>query len=229
MTSSINTLLALIKWPIALIALAALPALFLSIIELATIVAETPNPIILFGGGAALYWFLDKLIFHRQSVGSWFSTLEHEITHAIFAWATLHRVAGMHVTSHKGGHVMIIGGGNWLIYIAPYWFPTLCIPIMLYAAYFSNPHPAWAAALGFTFMFHHISTWRETHDGQTDLQETGFLFAWLFLPTANLLAAGAVVSFAFGHTGFMLQFFDGVYDSLQTHLSIAFQYLAGKI
>jgi hypothetical protein len=62
-------------------------------------------------------------------------------------------------------------------------------------------------------MFHHISTWRETHAGQTDLQETGFLFAWMFLPSANLLAAGTVFAFASGRMPLVLAFWNRVYGA----------------
>lgn len=204
--SAINALLAVVKWPAALLALASLPALAVTLLWLASMLSNDFRTLEFFLVGSLAYWVLDALIFRHRHVGSWFSTLEHEVTHALFAWATFHRVVGMHVTYHDGGHVSFVGGGNWLIYIAPYWFPTLCIPIMLYAGLVSDPHPGWAAALGAMFMFHHLSTWRETHEGQTDLQKTGIVFAWMFLPAANLVSAGAIVSFAYGHTEFMLTF-----------------------
>ena len=225
MATGINQLLAVMKWPIAALALASLPAVAASLLWLAALVLQDPFAISLFFTGAATYWLLDRLIFGHQAVGSWFSTLEHEITHAIFAWGTFHRVIGMHVTSHNGGHVTFTGGGNWLIYIAPYWFPTLCVPIMVYSAWFSDPHPGWAVALGVAFMFHHLSTWRETHEGQTDLQETTFLFAWMFLPAANLIAAGAVIAFAFGHSPMFFRFLSHFTNSLGQTFSLVIDLL----
>ena len=207
MTPLINLVLLLIKWPVALLSVLALPAAALTLIWLLLTAYKEPGTTASFLIGVGIYWVLDKLIFGRRDVGSWFSTFEHEITHAIFAWATLHRVIGLHVTAHNGGHIRYVGGGNWLISVSPYWFPTLCVPIILYASVFSDPHPAWAIALGLTFMFHHLSTWRETHAGQTDLQETGLLFAWMFLPTANLVAGGTVIAFASGNTALIVQFF----------------------
>jgi hypothetical protein len=41
--------------------------------------------------------------------------------------------------------------------------------------------------MGFSIAYHLQSTWEETHHAQTDLQQSGWLFSWLFLPTANLL------------------------------------------
>lgn len=57
--------------------------------------------------------------------------------------------------------------------------------IMLLA---KNTHqPALLAAMGFTLAYHAQSTWHETHAGQTNLKESGWLFCWLFLPAANVL------------------------------------------
>jgi hypothetical protein len=41
--------------------------------------------------------------------------------------------------------------------------------------------------LGAVMAYHMTSTYLETHSNQTDLQETSFLFAFLFLPTANIM------------------------------------------
>ena len=46
--------------------------------------------------------------------------------------------------------------------------------------------------LGVTTAYHVTSTWTETHRQQSDLQFTGFLFAWMFLPTANLVFLGFI-------------------------------------
>jgi hypothetical protein len=41
--------------------------------------------------------------------------------------------------------------------------------------------------MGITIAYHFLSTWQETHFQQPDLKESGWLFVWLFLPTANIL------------------------------------------
>ena len=110
-----------------------------------------------------------------------------------------------------------VGGGNWLIYIAPYWFPTLCIPLMFYPVFFNGSNPWWAGLLGFVFMFHHISTWRETHTDQSDLHETGLVFAWMFLPPANILSAGIVIAYAYGHTALVATFLKLTFDTLSVY------------
>jgi hypothetical protein len=53
--------------------------------------------------------------------------------------------------------------------------------------------------LGAVMAYHMTSTYIETHWGQTDLKETSFLFAFLFLPTANVMIyATALIYFVRG-------------------------------
>ncbi|MGB0645711.1 MAG: M50 family metallopeptidase [Bradymonadia bacterium] len=127
-------------------------------------------------------------------MGSYLSTFEHELTHALFAWLTLHEVTGLSVTWRSGGQCTFrgSGGGNWLIAIAPYWVPTLTIPLMIYQYVTGQQSHVTQCLIGITSAYHLTSTWRETHLKQPDLQQTGFVFALLFLPTANVLVYGFV-------------------------------------
>jgi hypothetical protein len=48
--------------------------------------------------------------------------------------------------------------------------------------------------VGVTLAYHLTSTWTETHHAQTDLREAGFLFCWMFLPTANVASLGVMLA-----------------------------------
>lgn len=185
----------MVKWPIALSALVALPF---------AVEALGASPLTQLSGahwtwlgyGAAAYALGWILLFRHAFSGSYLSTFEHELTHALFAWVTLHRVTGLTVTWRDGGVCTYegSGGGNWLISIAPYWFPTLVWPPLIAAQfvearYLDTVH----FLIGFTIVYHLTSTWRETHRAQPDLQKTSFTFAWMFLPTANLLVYGGLL------------------------------------
>ena len=99
------------------------------------------------------------------------------------------------------------GKGNWLISLAPYFFPTLTVPIVIYLLVVHGATPEWVdTLLGATMAYHITSTWRETHRGQTDLKKVGFIFAFLFLPAANLAFLGAVLAFAHGGLEYSYQF-----------------------
>jgi hypothetical protein len=192
--------LSAIKWPVAVVALLLLPGTTLAIWELLSRLVANVEPVVFFSAGFVAYMILWRLVLRSQLAGSLFSTFEHELTHAVFAWCTLHWVTGFRATWNSGGEVRYTGRGNWLISIAPYWFPTLCIPIMgLMVIGTVKDVELMSSILGATMAYHVASTWRETHSDQPDLQETGFLFAWMFLPTANLVALAAVLAFA--HAG----------------------------
>ena len=174
-------------------------------------IISDPAPLLSFGVGLVGYWFLDRLLFSRRFMGSMFSTFEHELTHAIFAWLSFHRVQNLRVTWNSGGMIQVVGGHNWTIAIAPYWFPTLCLPFML-MSYLGSFGGAWwiSSAFGAAYSYHLLSTYRETHREQTDLQYTSFLFAWLFLPTANLFSAGFVLAFAHSGAGSAFSFWESL-------------------
>ena len=203
----LSRLLNLLKWPIGLFSVSLLPTLLAELAHLLMYVISDPAPLLSFGVGLVGYWFLDRLLFSRRFMGSMFSTFEHELTHAIFAWLSFHRVQNLRVTWNSGGMIQVVGGHNWTIAIAPYWFPTLCLPFML-MSYLGSFGGAWwiSSAFGAAYSYHLLSTYRETHREQTDLQYTSFLFAWLFLPTANLFSAGFVLAFAHSGSGSAFSF-----------------------
>ncbi len=141
--------------------------------------------------GGATYLVLWQLAFKRRLTGSWFSTLEHEITHAVFAWLTLHRVHGIRTSWNDGGWMRYSGPGNWLITISPYFFPTLLlVPVVLDLFIFDQVVLFMVGAIS---AYHLTSTIRETHLAQTDLKRTGYRFAVLFLPTANVMVHGTAL------------------------------------
>lgn len=133
-------------------------------------------------------------------------TFEHELTHLLFGLLFLKRPHSFVVTRHDGGYVEL-SGGNFLITLAPYFFPTVSY-CLLPLAYFVPPkfQPVFLAVMGTSLAFHFISTWGELHWRQTDLRKVGFLFSLFFLPVANLIfygaLAAALLSGARGFSGF---------------------------
>ena len=200
MSGTIDRLIDWLKWPSAVVALLALPGSVGALLALVKRVLGQPVPILPFLGGIVVYILLWRFYRRRPIFGSFFSTFEHELTHAVFAWLTFHKVVGMRASSRRGGDVTIVGKGNWLITIAPYYFPTLCLLLGLLLALLPAEHLVWVNALmGATLAYHVTSTRRETHSSQPDLRKVGLPFAWMFLPAANIIALGGVL--AFSHAG----------------------------
>ena len=82
-----NVLLKILKWPVATVALLALPAAIDALGEssLWTLRGEECEWLLYGAGAYTLGWLL---VFRHAFSGSYVSTFEHELTHAIFAWAT---------------------------------------------------------------------------------------------------------------------------------------------
>jgi len=136
----------------------------------------------------------------KSKLGSFLITLEHELTHAMFALLTLHPIVGFRASLRRGGHVRFAGKGNWLIVSAPYFFPSAAILLFLLAYFLPFASLPWQSLLlGVALTYHVVSTLRETHRDQQDLGLLGNTFCWMFLPAANLAVMGLLVSFA--HTG----------------------------
>lgn len=202
----VDTALGFLKWPLGILSLAALPGLLRALGGLLGQIVDEPAPLWPFLGGVAAYVAADRLILRRRLVGSSLSTLEHELTHAVFAWLTFHRVRGLRVTWSRGGSIQVLGGGNWLIALAPYFFPTLSVAIAIALAWIPAEHRRIAnVLLGASLAYHLISTWRETHFGQEDLKVAGRVFSVIFLPGAAVLWNGGILALAAGRLGWMLR------------------------
>jgi len=194
---ALDRLLGLLKWPVAIAALILAPGLIYALSFVVRGIARAPGTCVPFLLGAAAYslvWFL----LDRRRLGFW-TTLEHEFTHALFAWATFHRVVGFRASLRGGGHIRYLGRGNWLIAIAPYFFPTLSLLAIAALTWAPGHHLVLGGAiLGVTLAYHVLSTWSETHRHQTDLRETGFLFCIPFLIAANAFVLGLLLAYACG-------------------------------
>lgn len=186
-SSLIDHILETIKWPVAVFCLIILPFSVVALSD-SKIIGEVFSNNGAIVAGFSIYLVAWFFYFSRPSAGSFFSTFEHELTHAIFAWATFKKVTGLTATWREGGVCYFEGGKNWLIFIAPYFFPTLMlVPIVLSFVVKREYFEAVEIMLGAVMAYHMTSTYLETHSSQTDLKETSFLFAFLFLPTANIM------------------------------------------
>ncbi len=195
LSSPINWGLNWVKWPLGLAMMIVLPGAVTGFGEVYITVAHNPEPFWPLMAGLAGYVVAWRVVLGKRWAGSAFSTLEHELTHALFAILTLHPVVGIRATWSRGGHTQFRGSGNWLIYLSPYFFPT--ISVFLVALRLVVPESAatgLSVAIGASIGYHILSTWRETHPGQTDFQKAGRTFSFLFLPGANLLSYGFLLS-----------------------------------
>jgi len=146
--------------------------------------------------GMGSYFVLWLFVF-RNIRGNWFLTIEHELTHTLFALLTFHKIVDFKASNSSGGYMQYsgVGNGNWLITIAPYFFPTFSMIVIGFLYFAQSQYYFYITILlGYSISYHIHSTWTETDNNQPDIQEVGLTFAWLFLPSANMLALITIIS-----------------------------------
>lgn len=133
-------------------------------------------------------WF-----FYLIRRGNFWSTLEHELTHALFATLFLKRIHSISASRKRGG-VIAMEGGNSVIALSPYFFPLAAVIVLLIK--FLAPiqlNIYFIFLLGVAYQFHLINLIREFHVGQSDIRASGYLFSTLFISFCNLLFLGFIL------------------------------------
>ncbi len=148
-------------------------------------------------------------------------TMEHELTHTVFALVTLHPVHGVSVEDEGGGSMSFSGGGNWLIALAPYCFPLLAVGMGMFGTAFAEmtgTAPDWIyIGMGCAVGYNLFALAQQIHPEQTDFKVAGYWFTICFLPGANMLMYGAL--FAFVERGWAgVEFFGRLVSYYGRHL-----------
>jgi len=147
------------------------------------------------GGGVLLF----SLIFVKQS--SFIAILKHELCHNLFAILTFRKPTGLHVTAGKGGEFQHEGKTNFLMILAPYFFPLLSSIMMLISLLNIQSHNLFLALLGATFGFDLSTALKDMHPRQTDLRKYGLFFSYCFILLAVLIFYGMVMAYVTGGYG----------------------------
>ena len=121
----------------------------------------------------------------------WLYVFGHELTHAVWAWAFGSRVKRFKAAA-TGGHV-ILTRSNFLIALAPYFFPLYAaIIIAVFCAgtliwEWGNYRVWFHLLLGAAYAFHVTLTWHVLKTRQTDITEQGYLFSAVIIFLGNIL------------------------------------------
>lgn len=151
------------------------------------------TPHLLQAGGGALLFSLIWILFLARRDNFW-NVMEHELTHAIFALLFLKKVHKLNAHRSSGGLVQV-EGGNFVIALAPYFFPLVAVVIILIKPIIL-PDIQWILniLLGAAIMFHFIYLLGEFSPAQPDIRYSGFFFSLLFILFFNIFFLG--LSFA---------------------------------
>lgn len=189
MAKIFDKLINLCKWPLAIYMLISLPALISSI----DFFNFKTFKYLAFGAGFFMYFTSRTMM--DSSVKTTMQTVAHELTHAFFALLTFHKVSKISIDAdNKGGEITFAGEGNWLITIAPYFFPLFAMIYMIIISFLPN-ELIFNGILGYFLGYHTDTVASQIHEKQTDLPKVGYLFCATFLPGANLWIIGSIMAF----------------------------------
>ena len=139
------------------------------------------------------FMVLFSLIFIRQS--AFIAILKHELCHNLFAILTFRKPTGLHVTAGKGGEFQHQGKTNFLMLLAPYFFPLLSAVMMLIPLFGIRAHNLFFGLLGATVGFDLLTSLKDIHLKQTDLRKYGLFFSWCFILLAALIFYGMLIAY----------------------------------
>ncbi len=134
----------------------------------------------------------------------WIYVLGHESTHAVWTWIFGGKVKRFKAAS-SGGHV-ITTRNNFLITLAPYFFPIYAVLVVL--AFVAGDllwHwrrgylPVFHLLLGAAYAFHVTLTWEILKTRQTDITSQGYVFSAAVIFLGNALVLLAAVPLLTGH------------------------------
>ena len=139
-----------------------------------------------FIGGAAC-WLVVFLLLPKPMLIYVFG---HELTHALWTWLFGGRVRKFKASAN-GGHV-VISKSNFLIVLAPYFFPLY---VVLLVALFALGHvlfgwsrymPVFHLLVGAAYAFHITLTWHILQTQQSDITSQGYLFSGVIIFLGNI-------------------------------------------
>jgi hypothetical protein len=178
------------KWFKFILALLLLPVCYGAAVTLVRVVEESGRAdtvcVMMLAGAAC--WLVVFVLLPKPMLAYVFG---HELTHVLWAWLFGGKLKRFKATA-KGGHV-IITRSNFLIALAPYFFPLYAALVVLV---FVCGHLLWGwqeyamwfhLLLGAAYAFHITLTWHVLQTTQTDITEHGWIFSAVVIFLGNVL------------------------------------------
>jgi hypothetical protein len=187
-------------------------------------ISQAPMAMKLFGYGG-LTFLIFWLVFKNRFMYA-FSVFEHECTHVLvaklFFLKTLH--FSVSPRKHIEGQVVVGVEGRGVLTkpisvffsLAPYYVPTLTLLVFAVYPFFSpRMQPMFFFVVGFTSVYHLLTTFLEFGFHQADIQRHGEYFSTAFVLFGNIIFFGivlVVVVYGFQEVpGFLIQGFLNVF------------------
>lgn len=193
MSKFIDFCINLCKWPVAILIILYIPAF-----------AQTYsyfnfyNPKFYAMAGGALFYGLTIIMAGYNTCAS-MQIISHELTHTVFAYLTLHNAGRIRVNPDgSGGSMILKGTGNWIISLAPYFFPLfaavymLILPAILTMA---DGHWMVYSILGYFVAYYWATVISQVHFEQTDIIKEGYIFSAIIIIGLNMFVTGILFAF----------------------------------
>lgn len=174
--------------------------------------------------GAAAWWTVFLLLPKPMLI----YVYGHELTHAVWTWACGGKVKRFKATS-KGGQV-VVTKNNFLITLAPYFFPLYAVLIVLLFAvgrliWNWDHYRVWFhLLLGAAYAFHITLTWHVLKTRQSDISDQGVIFSCVVIFLGNALILLFTLPFLTG-SGHLL----AVMGQVFSETGIVFRRLSGLL
>ena len=194
MARYIDLLLLCIKWPMAVFLLFSIPALIRSFDYFNFM---TPT---FYALGMGIVFYALTLIFAGYNNCHTMQIISHELTHTFFAYLTFHNAGRIRLNPDgSGGSMTLKGRGNWLITLAPYFFPLLAFFYMLLMPFLLKiTAETWLVygVFGYFIAYYWATLAEQVHPKQTDIEREGYIFSIIVIIAANLYTTGIMLAFA---------------------------------
>lgn len=124
---------------------------------------------------------------------SFYHTLRHELCHWLFATLSRAKPYALQINGDSGGFYSYQGRRNYLIVLAPYFFPITSFALILISLVFTSPSAWYYILMGTALAFDAVSMCKDYHKGQTDWQHYGIPFSLAFAIPMYVLSVGLVL------------------------------------
>ncbi len=146
-------------------------------------------------GAYVILSFVRIAFLHQNS--RWLRTFSHEITHVFFGLLFFHRIHNFFAgDANKGGVVESSGINNFIISLAPYFFPLFTFILLLFRLMVRDANALFIIdiLIGFTYTFHFTTFFQQLHIKQPDLLRHGLFFSLSFILLMNIICIAMVLT-----------------------------------
>ena len=193
MARIIDLILKILKWPVAVFLLLSIPALLQSYDYF------NFRNIKFYAMGAGVLFYVLTILMAGYNNCHTMQVVSHELTHIFFAHLTFHNAGRVRINPDgSGGSMIVKGGGNWLISLAPYFFPLFAFLYMLVMpTLLKISNESWMvyAVYGYFIAYYWATVLEQVHPKQTDIIKEGYIFSIIFIVGANLYTTGMMLAF----------------------------------